>query len=80
MSQEDERKFLHELANPLSIVHGNIRIMMRKLQALQAQSGHLSPEEFQERLQKAMEACERVVASLAERRKSLYEKDGKAAS
>jgi hypothetical protein len=80
MSRDEERKFLHELANPLSIVHGNLKLALRKLQVLQNENASLRPREFHERLQKAMEACERAVAMLVERRKTLQQDDSQVAS
>jgi signal transduction histidine kinase len=78
MAFEDERKFLHDLANPLSIAHGNLRIALRKMDGL----GEKDPQvrEVLERLNKAMEACEKMAKQVADRRQVLMEKQNQAAS
>lgn len=78
MSFEDERKFLHDVANPLSIAHGNLKIALRKMDGLKDQGSEL--REVQERLNKAMEACEKMAKQVGDRRQALMDKDQKPAA
>jgi signal transduction histidine kinase len=67
----DERKFLHDLANPLSVVQGNAKIALRKLEQLQMKGEPFSPQEFRERLVKIIGACDKLAASVTDRRTQL---------
>lgn len=71
MPFEDERKFLHDISNPLSIAHGNLKIALRKMDPLK----EIDPQclEIIERLNKAIEACDRMVKQVGERRQILLE-------
>ena len=71
MSLEEERKFLHDLANPLSILQGNLRIALRRLEA----SNQDIPElvEVLARINKAIESCNRMNSLLRERRQNLLD-------
>jgi hypothetical protein len=78
MSSEEERKFLHDVANPLSIAHGNLKIALRKLDAMKGQDPLVL--EVLERLNKAMEACEKMAKQVGDRRQVLMDKQDSAAS
>ncbi len=71
MGATDERKFLHDLANPLSVAQGNAKIALRKLEQLQMKGEPFSPQEFRERLVKIMGACDKLTAAVNERRAQL---------
>jgi hypothetical protein len=73
MSFDDERKFLHDVANPLSIAHGNLKIALRKLDAFKDQDPQI--REAMERLNKAVEACEKMSKQVGDRRQTLMSKD-----
>jgi archaellum component FlaC len=73
MSFEGERKFLHDVANPLSIAHGNLKIALRRMDGLKDQNPEM--REVLERLNKAMEACEKMVKQLGDRRQVLMDKE-----
>ncbi len=77
MPCEDERKFLHDISNPLSIVHGNLKIALRKMDPLK----EADPQclEVIERLGKAIEACDRIVKQVGERRQFLLDGQNQAA-
>ena len=68
MDSNDERKFLHDLSNPVPIGYGNLRIIVSKLQKT---PDALSTEQLLERLSIAVDAFERVNDLLADRRKYL---------
>ena len=72
MSFEEERKFLHDVANPLSIAHGNLKIALRKLDGVIDKDPQL--REVLERLNKAMDACEKMAKQVGDRRQVLMEK------
>jgi hypothetical protein len=75
MSIEEERKFLHDVANPLSIAHGNLKIVLRKMNGMNEQDPIL--KDVMERLHKAMEACEKMAKQVGERRQALMiDRDG----
>lgn len=79
MAFEDERKFLHDVANPLSIAHGNLKIALRRMDGLKNQEPDL--RDILDRLQKAMEACEKMAKQLGDRRQAIMDKEqGSAAS
>jgi archaellum component FlaC len=78
MSFEDERKFLHDVANPLSIAHGNLKIALRKMDGIKDQSPDF--QEVLERLTKAMEACEKMAKQVGDRRQALMDKEQKPAA
>lgn len=78
MSFEDERKFLHDVANPLSIAHGNLRIALRKIDAVKDQTPEL--RDIVERLSKAMEACEKMSKQVGDRRQVIMEKEQNSAA
>lgn len=78
MSFEDERKFLHDVANPLSIAHGNLKIALRKLDGIKDQDPQV--REVLDRLNKAMEACEKMAKQVGDRRQALMDKQNQAAS
>lgn len=78
MSFEGERKFLHDVANPLSIAHGNLKIALRKMDGLKDQNPDM--REVLERLNKAMEACEKMAKQVGDRRQALMDKQNSAAS
>lgn len=75
MSFEDERKFLHDVANPLSIAHGNLKIALRKMDGIKDQGTEF--QEILERLTKAMEACEKMAKQVGDRRQALMDKEQK---
>ena len=70
MSKE-ERKFIHDLANPIAIAQGNIKLTIRKLTK---DPSSLSSEQVIERLEKACDAFDRIGDMLAERRQFLVER------
>jgi hypothetical protein len=76
MSFEEERKFLHDVANPLSIAHGNLKIALRKADGLKEQVPEV--RELLERLTKAMEACDKMVKQVGDRRQALMDKQSQA--
>jgi hypothetical protein len=78
MSFEEERKFLHDVANPLSIAHGNLKLALRKMEKAKGQDPEL--QEILERMQKAMEACEKMAKQVGDRRQSLMDKEQKTAA
>ncbi len=78
MSFEDERKFLHDVANPLSIAHGNLKIALRKMDSVKDQGPEL--QEVLERLNKAMQACEKMAKQVGDRRQALMDKEQKPAA
>ncbi len=75
MSLSDERKFLHDLANPLAVAQGGTRIALRRLEQLQMQSEVLTVAEFKERLQKILGACDKIAQLLNERRTLMSSQD-----
>jgi len=72
MSFEDERQFLHDVANPLSIAHGNLKIALRKMEGVTDNDPQI--REVLERLNKAMEACEKMAKQVGDRRQALMDK------
>jgi hypothetical protein len=77
MSFEEERKFLHDVANPLSIAHGNLKLALRKMEKAKGEDPEL--QEILERMQKAMEACEKMARQVGDRRQLLMDKEQKTA-
>jgi len=71
MASENDRKFLHDLANPLSIVNGNVKIALRKIERLSTQQPEL--KEIVEKLLKASHACETMMSQLSDKRQHLIE-------
>ncbi|MFW7379419.1 MAG: hypothetical protein ACOH5I_11465 [Oligoflexus sp.] len=65
---QEERKFLHDLSSPLTITHGNLKILLKKFESEQQTSDH---DDSLKRLQHAMAACERLAVMLSERRQYL---------
>ncbi len=78
MNSDEERKFLHDVANPLSIAHGNLKIALRKMDGLKGQD--LELREVIERVQKALEACEKMAKQVGERRQALMDKQQSSAA
>ena len=74
MSALEERKFMHDLANPIAIAQGNIKLTLRKLKKDQ---NSLTVEQIIERLTKASEAFDRVTDMMSERRSNLISQEGK---
>lgn len=62
---ESERKFLHDLSNPLSIAYGNIKLITGKLEK---DIHSMDVPGILDRLQKAVRNFERANALLDERR------------
>ncbi len=77
MSLEEQRKFLHDLANPLSVLQGNLRIAVRTLEASNQQNPELV--EVLKRLSKAMESSSKINSLLSERRQNLLNQQEKIA-
>ena len=69
---ESERKFLHEMSNPLAIGFGNIKILLSKLQKTQ---NDISAEYTIDKVSKALDALERVNRLIEERRRELKEEE-----
>ena len=67
MSKE-ERKFIHDLANPIAIAQGNIKLTVRKLKK---NASSLTTDEIIERLEKSCEAFDRMGELIEERRSAL---------
>ncbi len=65
-----ERQFIHDLANPLAIAQGNIKLTLRKLSKDPAS---LSSEQMVTRLQKINDSLERMAVILSERRQEVME-------
>ena len=78
MSLDDERKFLHDVINPLSIAQGNLKMALRKMDSLK----ELDPKahEVWEKLTKAADACEKMVKLVNDRRQTLMDKKDQEAS
>lgn len=66
----EERKFLHDLSNPLAVGYGNMRIIGKKLDTIENAS-EVAGLKIGERVQKALESFEKVSAMLKERKKYL---------
>lgn len=65
---QEERKFLHDLSSPLTITHGNLKILLKKMETEQLTSDR---DDSLKRLQHAMAACEKLALMLSERRQYL---------
>ena len=74
MNIQSERKFLHNLANPMAIAQGNIKLVLRKLLK---NSESLSTEEIIDRLSKASDAFDRITDMMAERRTDVIQAEEK---
>ena len=59
---KDERYFLHELLNAVAVTQGNLRIAVRRVEQGQ------NPLEELDRLQKALEGCDRIAKLLQDMR------------
>lgn len=70
----NERKFIHDLANPLAIAQGNIKLVLRNISK---NPGTLPSEQVMTRLQKINDSIERISAMLSDRRQSIVESDQK---
>lgn len=66
----EERKFLHDLSNPLAIGYGNIRIAFKKLEAI-SEDAEAPANQVVDRLKKAIDAFERVNEILEIRKKAI---------
>jgi K+-sensing histidine kinase KdpD len=67
----EERKFLHDLSSPLAIAHGNLKILIRRLKSDEP----LDTEEHNQRLDHALQACDRLARMISERRKRLIDSE-----
>ena len=67
----DQRKFLHDIANPLAVAQGNLRIALDKIKKDAALADD-DPRVI--RLQKALSACDEMNHLLIERRNHLKSK------
>ncbi|NRA65092.1 MAG: hypothetical protein HRU19_11460 [Pseudobacteriovorax sp.] len=63
----DERKFIHDICNPLAIAQGNVKLIIRKLK----KNSISDLSEVLERLDKAAEAFDRVDDLIEDRREWL---------
>ncbi|SMF54776.1 hypothetical protein [Pseudobacteriovorax antillogorgiicola] len=72
MSAKDERKFMHDLSNPIAIAQGNIKLTLRKLKK---DPNSLTIEQIVERLGKASEAFDRVSEMMSSRRQILLDQE-----
>ena len=64
-SDMDEKKFLHDLSNPLAVVYGNLQLIVSKLEKdLQA----YEPEDLLHKLQKSAQYLD-IVADLLDKRR-----------
>lgn len=69
-----ERKFLHDLSNPLAIGYGNCKIILSKLAK---NPDSLTMDDIVKRLNKAVVAFEKVNVLIADRREFLIaQEDG----
>lgn len=64
-SKREERRFLHDLSSPLTIAHGNLKILLKKTERMESLSDR---DDYLMRLNHAMMACERLAELVAERR------------
>lgn len=78
MSLEDERKFLHDVINPLAIAQGNLKMALRKMDGLKEQNAQA--QDVWEKLNRAMDACEKMVKLVNDRRQTLMDKKDQEAS
>ena len=69
---ENERKFLHDLANPLAIAYGNLRLLYGKMEK---DINAVPIEAIRERLTKIINNFDRANDLLDQRRKWLRERD-----
>jgi nitrogen-specific signal transduction histidine kinase len=67
-SNDSERKFLHDLSNPLAIVYGNAKLIHMKLEK---DKSSLTIEAIFEKLDKMVTQLERVNAMLEERKQKI---------
>ncbi len=79
MTEEDddklnERHFLHDLCNPLSIAYGGIRLLKMKLDK---DGAEVSMQEVKLRIDKALDNFERINKLIDERRNYLKSKPNK---
>lgn len=73
MLNGEERKFLHDLANPVAIAQGNIKLVHRALQKDPESWNH---DSIREKLSKAAAAFDRVTDLMNSRRMALIEEEG----
>lgn len=66
----DERKFIHDLSNPISIALGNLRLITKRWEENPNESP--SPEMLGQ-MEKVMENFEKIVELVAERRRALQQ-------
>ncbi|MBP6217933.1 MAG: hypothetical protein KA436_05055 [Oligoflexales bacterium] len=67
----DERKFLHDLSNPLAVVYGNIQLLLAKMDRDPA----LPPDFILEKLKKTATYLDKVTILLDQRREWLRAKE-----
>ncbi len=66
----DERKFIHDLSNPISIALGNLRLIARRWD----EDPEVHPTtEMLARMEKVMENFEKIIELVAERRRALHQ-------
>lgn len=70
MGAQEERKFMHDLSNPMAIAQGNIKLTLRKLKK---DEGAMTISEIIERLEKTSEAFERMNEMMSLRRSIIIE-------
>ena len=70
MGAQEERKFMHDLSNPMAIAQGNIKLTLRKLKK---DEGAMTISEIIERLEKTSEAFERINEMMSLRRSIIIE-------
>lgn len=61
-----ERKFMHDLSNPLTVASGHAKILVKKLGDLPA-DGDLTPLKIEEKTAKIRTAVERMIKLCDER-------------
>lgn len=68
----DERKFLHDLSNPIAICFGNIKIISSKLKK---DPSSVTAEYLMTRLEKTVGAFDRINDMLADRRELILARE-----
>ena len=68
MGNKEEREFLHDLSNSLSIAQGNVKLVLRKLSK---DPSSLSTEDIVLRLEKAGDAFDRISVQITDRRNQI---------
>lgn len=69
-SRTDERKFMHDISNPLTVASGHAKIIVKKL-GDQPADGDLSSLKIPEKVTKIRTAVDRMIALCDERLKQL---------